>query len=139
MLAHGPVFERLCSDVHTPGAHMPSSRTRADRALCALAQPHPVGTGDLEMPRTDVPGGAGRTSWHGLLEEGSLGQSMGAHRAGCQLILEDFEGPVPSTWGTGARKGTSWPARGPAWWLQLRDGCTLGQGGGRGSWPPSAL
>ena len=57
MLAQGPVFVCLCSDVHTPSAHVPSSRTRVDRALCALAQPRPVGPGDLETPRTDLPGG----------------------------------------------------------------------------------
>lgn len=125
---HGPVFVRLCSDkrAHTqhPRALLQNTcRQRPVRAVPTSPRGRPA---TWKHPEQTCLKGAGRISWHKLLEEGSLGQSVGAGRAGRQLIRKDFEGPVPSTWGIGAGLGTSWPALGPTWWLQLRDGCTLG-------------
>lgn len=88
-----------------PAPTCPPPRTRADRGPVRAGPASPrghrrLGNAQNRRARGCLAGPVGTDFWRKEPRPG-----MGAHRAGCQLILEDFEGPVPSTWGTGAREG----------------------------------
>lgn len=105
VLTHRPILVRLCSDrpAHTqrPRARLHPEHMQTEPVRAGPASPcgRPA---TWKHPGQTCPRGAGRTSWHRRQEERSLGQSVGTDGAGRQLTREEFEGLVPSPWGSGA-------------------------------------